>query len=345
MMLLVKKACFTVKRVIVMLESFIYSFNSVAPIFLLVILGMGLKLVGFLNDDFCKIADKLVFKVALPFEMFKSVSQTEFEKIFSKENIDIIVYFIIGIIVAFIVLCFVTPLFIKEDPKRGAFIQGAVRGNFAIFAIPLAYNMFKEAGKLAATPLLPVVTIMFNVLAVIVFSIFSPKDNEKKSGIGSILKQIMFSVVKNPLIIGIVLGLLFSLLKTNTGVNIPPFILEPVSDVASCAVPLALISIGVNFKPENLRGRIGMAAWGMAIKNLVMPAIAVTVAIFLGFRGIALTMVLISFGSPTSVSSYIMAKNMHGDSELAGQILLLTTVCSLVTVFMFIFILKNFAFI
>ena len=327
-----------------MLESFIYSFNSVAPIFLLVLLGMLLKKIGFLGDDYCKIADKLVFKIALPFEMVKSVSRTEFSKIFSQENIKIIVFFLIGIVFAFVILCLTVPLFLKDNAKRGSFIQGAFRGNFAIFAIPLATNMFGDAGKIAATPLLPVVTIMFNILTVIGFNIFAPKENEKKS-FWTLIKEILINIAKNPLIIGICIGFEFSLLNTETGIAIPEFVFKPISDVAACAVPLALISIGVNFKPENLKGRIGVAAWSMAVKNVFLPAAALGVALLFGFRGIALTMVLVSFGSPTSVSSYIMAKNMHGDHELAGQILLLTTVCSLVTVFMFVFVLKQFAFI
>jgi predicted permease len=327
-----------------MLESFIYSFNSVAPIFLLVLFGMLLKKIGFLKDDFCTIADKFVFKVALPFELFKSVSQTEFRKIFSSENMTVILFFLVGIIAAFCLLCVTVPHFIKDNAKCGSFIQGAFRGNFAIFALPLATNMFGEAGRIAATPLLPVVTIMFNILAVVVFSIFAPKDQTKK-GINEIVKQITLSIVKNPLIIGILIGFVFSLMKTNFGLGVPQFAIKPIGDVSACAVPLALISIGVNFKPENLKGRIGIAAWSMAVKNMIMPALTLVVAILMGFRGLQLTMVLVSFGSPTSVSSYIMAKNMHGDSELAGQILLLTTVCSLATVFLFIFILKQFAFI
>ena len=219
-----------------MLESFIYSFNSVSPIFLLVLFGMLLKKIGFLKDDFCKIADKLVFNVALPFELFKSVSQTEFEKIFSAENIEVITFFVIGIVASFVLLCLIIPVFVKDRAKCSSFIQGAFRGNFVIFALPLATNMFGEAGKIAATPLLPVVTIMFNALAVVVFCIFAPKDQTKKSAV-DIVKQIAFSIIKNPLIIAILIGFGFSLIKTYLNLTIPQFVLKPIGDVASCAVP------------------------------------------------------------------------------------------------------------
>lgn len=328
-----------------MLDSFIYSFNSVAPIFMLVLVGMMLKKIGFLDDNYCKIADKLVFKIALPLELFKSVSRTEIKSIFAKETTDVIIFFLIGIVIAFLILCFTVPLFLKENSKRGVFIQGATRANFAIFAVPLATNMFGEEGKIASTLILPVVTIVFNILAVIVLTMYAPKDAAGKKSPSDLVKQTFLSIIKNPLIIGIMFGFAFSFFFEKTGTKMPVFLSESISDIASLAVPLALISIGVNFKPENLKGRIGTAFFGMCIKNIILPAIALTVAILIGIRGISLAMILIAFGSPTSVASYVMAKNMHGDHELAGQILLLTTVCSLVTMFVFIFILKQFSFI
>lgn len=326
-----------------MLESFIYSFNSVAPIFLLVLIGMFLKKIKFLNQDFCSIADKLVFKVALPMKMFVSVSGTDLDTIFTKENAGIITFFIVGIVAAFAILCVVIPPMLKSDYKCGAFIQGAFRGNFAIFALPLTTNMFGTAGEIAATMLMPVVTIMFNILAVIGFEIYAPKEGKKKKS--QMLKEILISILKNPLIIGIAIGFLFSILRTELSITVPAFALDSLSDISSLAIPLALLSIGVNFNSQNLKGRIGIAMFSMSIKNLILPVIAVGIGILMGYRGIELTLLLVSFGSPTSVSSYIMAKNMHSDYELAGQILLLTTVFSLLTMFMFIFVLKQFAFI
>ncbi len=328
-----------------MAESFIYSFNSVAPIFLLVLFGMFLKKVNFLNDSYCKIADKFVFSVALPLKIFNSVSGTELGIIFSKENANVMLFFTAGITLAFGCLCFLASAILKDRSKRGPFIQGAMRGNFAIFAITLAENMYGEAGKVAATPVLPVAVIMFNLLTVIAFEIFSPKDEKKKKGILYTVGNVAVSSVNNPLIIAIIVGIGVSVLRVNLGVDIPVFIKETVGDVAATAIPLALISIGVNFKRENLKGRIGIASIAALIKTAIMPAVMLFVAILLGFRGIPLTMILISFGSPTSVASYVMAKNMHGDYELAGQILLLTTTLSLATMFMFIFVLKQFAFI
>jgi len=328
-----------------MLESLMYSINSVAPIFLLVIFGMILKKTGFLNQDYCTIADKLVFNIALPTECFMSLAKADITDAFASENIKILLFFVIGIILAFTVLCISVPLFIKDRSKIGAFIQGSFRGNYALFAIPLIENMFGDEGKLSATAILPAVVIIFNILSVVVFNIFYPNKNGKKLSPSALVLKIVKSVLKNPLVIGVVLGTVFSSFKSLTGIGLPVFASGTLQKISSMAVPLALISIGVNFKADKLKSGIAMASVGMAIKNIIMPTAAVIVAILIGVKGILLTVVLIAFGSPTSVSSYVMAKNMHGDHELAGQILLLTTVCSLFTIFIFIFLLKYFAFI
>ncbi len=327
-----------------MLESFIYSFNSVMPIVLLVLFGMFLRKINFLKDDFCTIADKLVFNVALPMELIRSVGTTDFKTIFAKDNMSVTVFFFFAITVAFIFCCIGVKFFLKENAQRGVFIQGAIRGNYAIFALPLAFNMFGESGRVSASMVLPIIIIMYNFLTVIAFSIYAPRVEDKK-GLLDIVVQIGKSTAKNPMILAIVVALLMSFTESKIGVFVPNFIMEAVGDVAALAVPLSLISIGVNFDPKRLKNGLGIAFWCMIAKNIALPALALTVGILLGFRGIPLTLILLSLGGPTAVSSYIMAKNLHGDAELASKILLLSTICSLGTMFGFIFILKQFAFI
>lgn len=327
-----------------MFDSFIYSCNSVLPIVIFVLFGIFLKKIKFLEGNYCEIADKLVFNVALPMKSIESLHKADLGVIFSEEYLTVGLFFFVMIVAAFILLCIGIVHFLKENPQRSVFVQGAVRGNYAIFALPLASNMFGEEGELAAVALLPIVIIMYNVLAVIAFSIFAPTDNEKRT-VGQIVWKIAKSTVKNPLIVSIFAGLALSLLCTEAGVNMPRFVTETVSKTAALAVPLSLISIGVSFNIATLKNGLGISFWCMFVKNIALPAVSLGIGILLGFRGIALGMILLSLGGPTAVSSYIMAKNMHGDGELASKILVLSTVSSLGTMFMFIFLLKHFAFI
>ena len=107
--------------------------------------------------------------------------------------------------------------------------------------------------------------------------------------------------------------------------------------------PLSLICLGANFKLSAVKGRVGTALAATALKLVVLPAATVTVAALLGFRNEALGTIFILFGAPSAVSSYIMARNMKNDSDLAAQILLFTTMLCLFTVFSGVFLLKTFA--
>ena len=322
-----------------MLDSFLYSFNAIFPIFALVALGMFLKKIRFLDESYCRIADKLVFNVALPVNLFFSVSGSDLDRMFGREQMSLVLFCVSGITVFFVLLSVISPAFIRDRARCGSFIQGAFRSNYAIFALPLITNMFGEQGKETASALMPFVVILLNVYAVLCFGIFHGGETEtsKKKTAARILK----STVKNPLIIGNVVGILYLILKKSFGFSaMPAFLSNTLSNLSSLAIPLALISIGVNFRFSELRGRAGTAAVAAALRIIVFPLAAVLTAIALGMRGVSLSAVLVVFGAPTAVASYVMSKEMGGDAPLSSQILLISTSFCLLTMFSFVFILK-----
>lgn len=319
-----------------MLDNLMYSINAILPIFLLVILGAVLSKAGKVNDKFNDTADWLVFKIALPIMLFLEVAECSLE-----ENLDLklIVFLIVSVTAVFLTVSVLSALLIKDQSKRGAFIQGACRSNFAILGVPLAANMFGDAGVQTIAFTVPFVILMFNSYSVIILSVFSGSDKHKidKKAILGILKNI----VTNPLIIAVVCGLPFMI----WGITLPSAADKTLTYLSNLTTPLALISLGANFKVESLHGRVGYAVSGALLKTIVVPIIAVTAAVLCGLRGPSLGVVLICFGAPTAVSSYIMAKKMDNDHELAAQILLLSTMLCVMTIFVGIFILKTLQFI
>ena len=317
-----------------MLDNLIYSANAIFPIFFLVILGAAIKKLGKITDSFTEIADWLVFKISLPVMLFLEVARSELS-----ENLDVklIVYLIISVTLTFFLVSVIVALAVKDKSKRGALIQGICRANIAILGVPLAVNMFGEPGGQAIAIAIPFVIVMFNTYSVIILSIFTENVDSKfnKRTLIGILKNI----VTNPLIIGVVLGAVFMVLR----IKLPTFADKTLSYISNLTTPLALISLGANFKTESLKGRIGYAVVGALGKTVIVPAIAITGAALIGFRGPSLGVVLISFGAPTAVTSYIMAKKMGNDHELSAQILLLSTFLCLITIFLGIFILKSLA--
>lgn len=311
-----------------MLESFIYAVNTVLPIFVIVILGYILMQTGFINTGFTNVADRLVFKVALPVMLFLEVAKSGGTDVFDAK---FILYCAGGIVATFLLLCAIVPLFVKSNDKRGAFIQGIYRSNFAILGIPLAESMFGEEGTLQIAAIMPFAITLFNVLAVVILSVYAPA--EVKLTKKQLLKNILKTIATNPLIISVVLALPIMLLD----ITLPTVVNKSLTYLSNMVMPVALICIGATFRFDSLKQRFGFALSASLLKVMVVPLIMVSLAAAIGFRGSQLGVIMILFGGPTAVSSYIMAKNMKSDYELAGQIVLLTTLICMGTLFAGVF--------
>lgn len=308
--------------------------NAILPVFIMVILGWIIKKKSFLPQSFFDGADKFVFKVALPCSLFVGILAGDAEKL--KQTLPLILFCGAGISAVFVLACITVPIFIKDNAKRGAFIQGVNRGNFAILGLPIAKNLFGDVGETTAAVVMPVAILLVNVYAVIILTVYAPSD-VKKSPLET-AKNICFSIIKNPLIISVSLGLVVMLL----GIKLPTFAQKTLNELSDTVFALALMSLGAGFSFEALKGRIGTSAIAALLKTVASPLVAVTVAVALGFVGVELGIILIFFGAPTAVSSYIMAKNMKSDYETASQILLISTLLCMFTLFVGIFILKSY---
>lgn len=316
-----------------MLENLLFSVNAVLPIFLLVGLGWLLKKKSFLPDAFYSGSEKFVFKIGLPCMLFMNVAESTVEHL--ANNVPLVIFCSVSVVVAFFLLVLIVPLFVKDNDKRGAFIQGAYRSNFGILGLPLAANLFGAEGTATAAILMPAAILFFNVLAVVILTVYAPNDVKKKPSV--LVRDIALSVVTNPLIIAVVAGLPFLFFD----IELPLFVSKTANDLSGTVSALALISLGAGFNRESLVGKVKYSLAAAAIKTAVIPTLAVLAAYLCGFRGVGLGLVFILFGSPTAVSSYIMAKNMKSDHEMAGQILLLSTLMCLLTLFLGIFLLRS----
>ena len=302
-----------------------------APIFLVVVLGWFLKHYKCIDDNFTNTAEKLVFRLALPVLLFCEVTEADLSTAFDGK---FILFCCLGIVAVFILLCLIVPLFIRSNDRRGAFIQGAYRSNFAILGIPLAVNMFGDDGAAQIAMMMPFAITFFNVLAVLVLSIFAPR--EKRLSPLALLKKIGSNIITNPLILSVIAALPFLFFP----IELPLVMTKSLGYLSNLATPLSLICIGANFSFDELHGRLGLAVTAALLRTVFIPGTVVLIAVLMGFRGVELGVILILFGAPTAVSSYIMAKNMKSDYVLAGQIMLLTTLFCVGTLFGGILLLK-----
>lgn len=312
------------------MDNLILSLNVVLPLFFCIMLGYFLRRIKFCDQSAFSLMNKLCFKIFLPIYLFNSVYSTDLSAAF---NGKLILFSVCGVLVLFALYMLIVPVIEKENPKRGVMIQAAIRSNFVLFGLPVATSLCGE-DKIGPTSLLiGIVVPIFNVLAVIILETFrGGKPSVKKMAKG---------VITNPLIIASLLGVVLYLLK----IELPYAVSKAVTDLGRVATPLSLVALGGFFtfgKIKEYKKQLSVTVIGKLVIN---PLIMVTIGILLGFRNETLVPVMIMFGSPTAVSSFSMAQQMDGDGELAAELVVLTSGFAILTIFLWIFVLKQLGFI
>ena len=311
-----------------MIDVLLFSLNAVAPLIILVALGYLLMRLSVIDASFIAKANRFCFTVAFPASLFYSIIQIDLQ---TEVDWTLYAFVALAIVLVFILLMLTIPRFVKDNRQRGALIQGIYRGNFLLLGLPLARNLFGEEGVGPTAMLLPIVIIFYNVLAVFLLEYYSGQENKA----GTV--KVLLGCVKNPLIIGAAAGVVFALLPF----DLPLFLTRATDDLGKIANPLALILLGGQFNWQRTAGNLGLIRAAVLLRMLVIPVVVLSAAIALQFRGPELGAIFVLFCGPTAVSSYIMAKNMNSDSDLAGQIILVTTVLAGVTLFLGSFILRS----
>lgn len=309
------------------MENLVLAFNVVLPLFICIVLGYFLRCIGMLPENVQKSLNKLCFKVFLPIYLFKNLYTTDLQASFDGK---LIAFAGIGLVVLWGVLMAVIPLVEKDNARRGVVIQGIFRANFALYGLPVAESLLGDGGNMGPTSLLVGFTVpIFNVLAVVTLETF-------RGGRPSAAKMLR-GIATNPLIIASVLGALANL----SGLRLPEAVMESVSDLGGVATPLSLVSLGASFTFSSVRGYVKPLAITVSGRLVIGPLVMVTLAALLGFRNEYLIPLMIIFAAPTAVSSYPMAQQMGGDDKLAASIVVFTTALSILTIFLWIFVLKT----
>lgn len=311
------------------MDNFIFSVNVTIPIFLVILLGYILRKYNFLTDEFVRVANKYVFVVALPTMLFKDIAESDVKE---DMNFKFFLFCLIVTIVMFLGVWAIAKIFIKDKTMIGAFAQAGARGSAAILGVAFVENI---CGEIGMTPLMIVAAVpFFNIMAVIIL-VFNA-NNEKSRDIGKI-KNACINIAKNPIIISILLGLVASLV----GLEFAPIPKRTLGYVAQTATPIALIAVGAGFDTKKAIKRLKPALGASFIKLIGLPLVFLPIAYKIGFAPSEMVAILIMLASPTTVSCYIMAKNMDNDDILTSNVIVLTTLLSSITLTMWIFILRS----
>ncbi len=312
-----------------MLENLIYCLNATVPIFLLMLLGVLFRRIGLFDEAFASKLNRFVFQIGLPVMLFKDLSTNDFFAIWDG---SFVLYCFFATLLS-VVIAAVASLPIQERPLRGEFIQGAYRSSTALLGVAFLENLYGSAQ--AATLMIIGAVPLYNVAAVAALSFTSPEQEGKLDR--AAIKGALRKLVTNPIILGIVIGMVWSLLR----IPQPVIFRKTVSSVSATATPLGLMALGASFDLKKALGRWKPAVASSLFKLVILAAVFLPIGVAMGFRDQKLVAALAMLASPTTVSGFVMARNMGHDGTLSSSIIMLTTLFSAFTLTAWLYLLKT----
>ncbi|ROO38205.1 AEC family transporter [Pseudomonas sp. 7SR1] len=308
-----------------MLAIFLETLNVTAPVFAMLFLGVLLKRIEWINDNFIHIASSLVFNVTMPALLFLGILHADLHAALQP---DLLIYFCIATLLSF-AMAWGWAIWRCPREDRGIYTQGAFRGNNGVIGLALAASMYGDYGISLGAILAALVILFYNTLSTIVLAVYSPVI---KSDPWSICK----SVISNPLIISVIVAAPFAYWQ----IGVPNWFETSAKYLSQMTLPLALICIGGTLSLAALRKSGKMALSSSLVKMVGLPLVTTLGAWLWGFRGAELGILFLYFGSPTAAASFVMARAADGNHELAAAIIVITTLMAAITTNLGIFVLQ-----
>ena len=315
------------------MNNLIFSLNATLPVFLLMIFGYLMNRIGFIDDKAASWMNKFVFKISLPMLLFVDLADQDFKGTW---NGKFVLFCFMATIISIVVIFGFSFLCVKEKGKRGEFIQGAYRSSAALLGLAFIHNIYGDAST-GMGPLMILGSVpLYNICAVIIL-MFTAENEGKSDNKNEMIKKTVIGIAKNPIIIGIIIGLLWSLFR----IPKPAILSTFTENIARLATPLGLMSMGASFEIKKALKEIKPALIATFIKLFVLVGIFLPLAVSMGFMGEQIVAILIMLGSATTVSCYIMAKSMGHEGVLSSSIIMMTTLgCSFSLTF-WLFVLRS----
>ncbi|MDR1719446.1 MAG: AEC family transporter [Dysgonamonadaceae bacterium] len=311
------------------MTNFLFSLNVVAPLFVLMAVGYLSKRIKLVSGTFLAELNRFVFQFCLPVMLFQDI-WSSYKGDFS--NTKLIFSAVAAIVIVILISFCLVPVFIRQSKQRGSMIQAIYRSNFLIYGLPLATGMYGKEAVATISMLMGIMIPLYNILAVIILSIYSETETQRMT---------FWKVLKNILLNPLLLGCVFGLSAGAVHLRLPEFIASPIAMLAAVGSPLALFVMGGEFEFQHVGENLKKVLVATVARLILVPLAAITCFVMMGFRNVELSVLLTIFATPTAMASYIMAKNMGCDGPLSAQIVVFSTAFSCLTIFFFIFVLRN----
>lgn len=332
------------------MDTLFFAINAVLPLIILLAFGYFLKHIKFTNDEFLKVGNKFVFRIALPTMLFYNIYKIDS---FNDIQWNHVVFASAGIIILFIIGLIVVKFTIPDEKQKGVILQTIFRANFAIIGIPLAEAIGGELAVINLSMVSAVAIPLMNILSVFALTMYINDPNQSKH-----IKHTIVKIVKNPLIIAIVIALGVLAIRSfipRDSQNVLVFSMEnnlsfiflPIQWLARTTSPIALIVLGGSFQFNVIKHLSKQIFIGTFFRTLVSPLLILGLAViidknfaFFNFNYLIYPAFIALFASPTAITGAVMAKEMDNDYDLASQTVVWTTALSIFSIFLTVFILR-----
>ena len=311
------------------MENLIFSLNATIPIFLMMLLGMLFRKLGWMDEVFAAKMNKFVFLVPLPVLLFEQLATVDFSEVW---DIKFILFCFVVTAISITISTLISLLW-KDRSIKGEFIQATYRSSAALLGIAFIQNIYGTAGM---APLMIIGSVpLYNIMAVVVLSVFKPGNNSFDK---ALVKKTLKGIATNPIIIGIVVGFVWSALK----LPMPLILHKTVSSIGATATPMGLMSMGATFEMKKATSKMKPTLVAVFMKLVGFCAIFLPMAALLGFRNEEMIAILVMLGSATTVSCFVMARNMGHGGTLSSGVIMMTTLLSAFTLTMWLDVLRSF---
>ncbi|MDR3258200.1 MAG: AEC family transporter [Fusobacteriaceae bacterium] len=312
------------------MENMLLSLSLVFPMIFMMTVGYILKKAKIVDDHSLGVMNKVQFRAFMSLLIFYNIYELPSGSLSNQSNFFLIGYTLILIVVEMTVSYAVYSRMTNDPKKIPVMIQGTYRTNLVIFGMSIAQFLFGDGNVGPTVILVSTIVPLFNVIAVILLEVYrGGKVNVKK---------ILVEVLKNPLIVGAVLGMICIIFK----IKIPKMIMSPVISMSKVATPLAFVILGGSLTLKSIMKNMKYLIAVNFVRLFFIPILAMGIGIKLGFRDQTLIALFGVSATPAAVSSFNMAKDMGADGDLAAEIVVTTSLISILTTFLWIFLLKNY---
>ncbi len=316
------------------MEYLIISFQALAPLIIMVLIGYILRKANIADESFNQKSSTILFKLAFPVMLFYNITNADVEFVFDWNTWRFIILACSIVLASYFIAFLIAEKNNWDNKTKGAFVQGAYRGNYIIIGFAILENLFGNEVSVGMSLITAFIVPLFNALAVINFTYYEPEYDKINYW------EMVRGTIKNPLIISILLALLFNYLD----IKVPVTVNNTLFMIRGIAVPLALINIGSMFSLRTNVDERKPLFLAVLFKVVLFPLIFTIAAILFGYRGPSLGILFVLLASPTATVSFIMAKAMNSNDTLAAAIIVFSTAASFLTIFIGISLLKALGF-